>query len=368
MNIGTLYVHAGKFHADDVLTAALCQLAFGNCEVKRVMEVTSEMRNDESAIIADIGYGKYDHHQPDCERRSDGTPYAACGLVFRDIWQYLFPNEYFARRFMVQYIRPIELHDNGIKQNPLSIAINSYVPLKDSSPENMDACFLKAVEFMKSVVRNEVERVYAQESAFTLIMEYYENSSDKNIVVLDKYIPAIERLIPTQAKYLLFPSNRGGWNLQTVPKAVGEYGNKEDLPVEWIKEKPQGCSFVHKDLFLAAFDSKEEALNALYASRLYAMKAQAKVLINDYCQREFGHDADFSNTELIPMGYGKTMDGDYEIQLFVDIENYRFLKYETWGNKQKLFASISDLNDVLIGMTYGDFVSSVYDTEKRAAK
>jgi len=364
--IKTLYVHAGKFHADDVMTTALVELAFGAVRTIRILDVLPEYYSEES-IVADIGYGKYDHHQPDCEKRSDGTPFAACGLVFRDIWTYLFPAECFAKRFLTQYIRPIELDDNGIRQNPLSIAVNSFVPLKDSSPENMEVCFRKAVEYMKAIVRNEVERAFFQNEAFEKMMEDYE-SSDKNIVILDEYLPAIERLIPTSAKYLLFPSNRGGWNLQAVPKAFCEYGNKENLPAEWLSVKPEGCTFVHRKLFLAAFSTKELALKALESSDLFKQKMEARRLINGYCQREFGNDADFSNTSLIPIGYGRSSDGKFEASIFVDIDNYRLLKYEGDGTKQKLFASITELNEAFAKLSLKDLLCGLYSSERRAAK
>ena len=59
-----VYIHDGKFHADDMMFAALATVAADRArnkiEVIRVSSVPTEYRPD--AIAGDIGLGIYDHH------------------------------------------------------------------------------------------------------------------------------------------------------------------------------------------------------------------------------------------------------------------------------------------------------------------
>ena len=45
-----------------------------------------DARNDgtNGIYVADIGGGKYDHHQKEAAVREDGAKYAACGLLYNE--------------------------------------------------------------------------------------------------------------------------------------------------------------------------------------------------------------------------------------------------------------------------------------------
>ena len=70
--------HAGTFHADEVMSTVLLLNKFGNIKLARVNEVKNK-----DAFIFDIGYGKYDHHQLEFDKkRENGIKYASCGLLW----------------------------------------------------------------------------------------------------------------------------------------------------------------------------------------------------------------------------------------------------------------------------------------------
>ncbi len=48
---------------------------------------------------------------------------------------------------------------------------------------------------------------------------------------------------------------------------------------------------------------------------------EAKKLINDYCYREFGQDADFSDLENVGVTYTTITDDELEVQVSVDLIN-----------------------------------------------
>lgn len=52
---------------------------------------------------------------------------------------------------------------------------------------------------------------------------------------------------------------------------------------------------------------------------------QAKWLINDFCEREFGSSADFSDLTLVPIAYTTITDNELECQIYVDLEARRIL-------------------------------------------
>ena len=73
--------HAGRFHADDVFSAALLKIVKPEVKVKRVMHVPEDF----DGIAFNIGGGRYDHHQKGAEVRESGYAYAAFGLLWRDL-------------------------------------------------------------------------------------------------------------------------------------------------------------------------------------------------------------------------------------------------------------------------------------------
>ena len=75
------FTHGGKFHADDVFSAAL--LLYLNPEI--VITRGNRVPEDFDGIVFDIGRGEYDHHQKDSRIRENGIPYAAFGLLWEEL-------------------------------------------------------------------------------------------------------------------------------------------------------------------------------------------------------------------------------------------------------------------------------------------
>ena len=74
---------------------------------------------------------------------------------------------------------------------------------------------------------------------------------------------------------------------------------------------------------------------------------QAKSLINDFCQSEYGDDADFSDLTKIGVAYTTVTDDEIPVQVNIDLVNYRLERYlngehlETWqyASMQELIAN-----------------------------
>ena len=254
-----LITHSGTFHADDVLCAALARKIFGSVEITRTFNVPENLDGD--VIVVDIGGGKYDHHQLDAAVRRDGKKRAACGLLFEDYWDEIFPTIESAVAFERDFIIPIEDQDNGVSQNPLSMAISAFNPEWDSK-KNADDCFLEAVDFMSIILEKQIARAISKARAVSLVEEAYEASGDKRLVVLPKFAPWQGVLVEKETIYVVFPALRGGYNLRAVPVIEEGFVMKQPLPESWLQEKPTGCTFVHANRFIAAFNTEEAAIEA----------------------------------------------------------------------------------------------------------
>lgn len=275
-NYEIIVVHAGKFHADDAMCVALAQTIKPSI---RIIRTNSPEQLDESilnkTIICDIGRGEYDHHG---EHKYDenGHEYAACGLFFKDFGHLIFKDEECRKSFNKNYIIPLEDADNGKAMNPLSTFISSMNPTwddpfitDDSTDEDTYRyyCFKDAVHILIRLIGREKANEESLLKAKIEVEKSLKNMKD-NIVILDKYYPWKHVLVPTDAKFIIYPSQRRGYNLQVVPKQADDFSAKEPLPKKWLEEKPKGCTFVHLGLFLSSFDSIEEAVDAIQKDRI----------------------------------------------------------------------------------------------------
>ena len=78
----TAFTHSGKFHADDVFSAAL--LLYLNPEI--TITRGNRVPEDFDGIVFDIGRGRYDHHQKDSRRSRSSVDFPAPDSPAIPIW------------------------------------------------------------------------------------------------------------------------------------------------------------------------------------------------------------------------------------------------------------------------------------------
>ena len=76
-----IVVHGGVFHTDDVVCVAMLKLLKPDIVVERNNNPVPAT----NTVIADVGGGRYDHHDDSMKRHHDGSKYAACGLLYEDL-------------------------------------------------------------------------------------------------------------------------------------------------------------------------------------------------------------------------------------------------------------------------------------------
>lgn len=258
INVKIAYTHAGVFHADDIFSSALLKLINPAIEIKRVFNV-AQIPDDEkeTAFVFDIGGGQFDHHQSGAEVRADGTPYAAFGLLWKEFGHLLVSDKQ-VEKIDRTLISRMDAADNGCSLELTSVLFGSFNPNWNSSV-SADSQFAMAVDTAMVLLQNIIDRANAEDAAAAIADEAIENLTDK-IAVLDQFAPINEALYVSDALFWIYPSLRGGWNIQTV---VDENRQpKKSLPAAWLKTPPEGVTFVHKGLFLASAKTKEDALAA----------------------------------------------------------------------------------------------------------
>ena len=103
----TAFTHSGKFHADDVFSAAL--LLYLNPEI--TITRGNRVPDDFEGIVFDIGRGRYDHHQKDSRVRENGIAYAAFGLLWEELGAEILGEE-LADKFDESFVQPLDNNDN----------------------------------------------------------------------------------------------------------------------------------------------------------------------------------------------------------------------------------------------------------------
>ena len=142
------FTHSGKFHADDVFSAAL--LLYLNPEITIIRG--NKVPDDYKGLVFDIGRGQYDHHQKDSRVRENGVPYAAFGLLWEALGAEILGAE-LAEKFDESFVQPLDNNDNTGEKNELATLIGNFNLGWDSKGSN-DQAFFQAVSVAGIILDN----------------------------------------------------------------------------------------------------------------------------------------------------------------------------------------------------------------------
>lgn len=284
MEQANVVTHGGVFHADEVLaTVILSKVLEEELTVLRTFKVPENLSND--VIVYDIGFGRFDHHQKGGNGvRENGVPYAAVGLIWKEYGHQIVENtanpELVWELIDRDLIQGIDATDNGAMPKPeselsnmsFSNIISGFNPTWDSN-EDSDEAFIKAVEFAETVFENTLKNATAKAKAQKIVEEAIEKSQE-HIMVLEQFVPwqevifSSENAKASEVQFVVFPSNRGGFNWQCVPDALGSFGQRKTVPSEWRGlsgenlQKVTGvptANFCHAAGFLGSAETFEDA-------------------------------------------------------------------------------------------------------------
>lgn len=264
--------HAGKFHADDVFSAALLRLFVPDIQIKRVTGLPEGF----DGLAFDVGWGRFDHHQSGAPVRENGVPYAAFGLLWRELGPELVGEE--AANFDEHFIQPLDLEDNTGCGHPLAAAIGAFNPCWDEQADP-DQCFEQAVAVAKAILSRKIAEVNGIRRAGSLVREAIARMQDR-IVTLDRYAPWKSFVVDSDALFVVSPSQRGGFSAQGVPVSLQDNTLRLPFPAAWAGKSADELKqltgiptlrFCHNNRFLI---SAETQADAIAACRLAMQQAQ----------------------------------------------------------------------------------------------
>lgn len=273
------FTHSGKFHADDVFSAALLLYLNPEITITRGNRVPEEYEG----LVFDIGRGRYDHHQKDSRVRENGVSYAAFGLLWEALGAEILGQE-LAVKFDETFVQPLDNNDNTGEKNELAILIGNFNPAWDAANTG-DEEFFQAVSVAGMILENKFERYRGNQRAdrrIEEILEAHEKAmaagdkpkSERQILVLPEFVPCQKRLSETAIAFVIFPSNRGGYCIQPQKKEYS-LNYKCNFPAEWLGLENEelaaatglkSASFCHKGGFLMSVGTLEDAVNACLIS------------------------------------------------------------------------------------------------------
>lgn len=278
----TVITHGGIFHSDEVLATVILSKVLGDITVLRTFKVPEISNN---VIVYDIGLGKFDHHQKGGNgARHNGVPYAAVGLIWKEFGPQIVANtcnpDLVWNLIDRDLIQGVDATDNGTMPTAdypaqvmqFSQLVSCFNPLWDSTEDSDDA-FLKAVAFAEIVFNNIYATAVSKAKAQNIVDEAIEKS-EGHIMVLDQFVPWQEFIFASSNKkaadvqFVVFPSNRGGFNWQCVPDALGGFGQRKPVPTEWkgLRDADlqnmtgvKTATFCHPAGFIGGADKFEDA-------------------------------------------------------------------------------------------------------------
>ena len=100
--------------------------------------------------------------------------------------------------------------------------------------------------------------------------------TNKNYIILDEYMPYEETILNSEESaniyFVIYPSNRGGYGIKTIPKSNMDKTARCEIPIEWAGKsgeelekvaKINDLSFCHIGRFIISTKTLEAAVSAV---------------------------------------------------------------------------------------------------------
>ena len=260
----TALTHAGIFHADDVFAAALLRILNPTITIVRSNAVPPTF----DGLVFDIGGGEFDHHQGTPPCRENGVPYSSFGLLWRRFGGLLLcPDD--VQILDEQLVQPIDLTDNTGEPNPLSQCVSDFNPTAMGDPAAYDEAFFRAVDFAQGILGRRLDSLRSQRADIDEVRRLMDEG-DGRVLVLPRVLRWKHAVVGSGYLFVIYPSIRGGFNIQCVPAGMDTVETVACPPREWwgllgdeLKHVSGNAhlTFCHKSGYLMSADTLEAAVD-----------------------------------------------------------------------------------------------------------
>jgi uncharacterized UPF0160 family protein len=276
--------HNGSFHADEVFAIAALDLLGGPVEVVRTRERDALAQAD---LRVDVGFrddastGDFDHHQRDFDAaRDNGLRYASFGLVWREFGARVCDGDReVADAVDATLVQSVDANDtgqqlsqpliDGVRPMTVNGIIGGFNARWDETltPGQERERFDAAVALAQGILAREVASAASGRRSQRMVREAIAAAADPRVVELPVNAPWKQVLVPeaAEALFVIYPK-RQGFGLEAVPRELGSFENRRDLPATWGGlEGPdlvaatgvEAALFCHRKRFLAVARSRD---------------------------------------------------------------------------------------------------------------
>ena len=243
--------HPGSFHADDVFAVATLGLALGSFDVVRTRDEAVQAEADVRVDVggrADAATGDFDHHQKGgAGERPNGIRYASFGLVWREYGAALAGSEDAGQAIDERLVQGVDANDTGqtiaeslvgdVRPMTISGVVAALNPAWDEALTGAgeDARFGEAVALATGILQRELAGATAFRRARQLVRDAITRANDPRVVELEVDMPWREGVVTQapEALFVVYPKSGKRWGLQAVPRKLGDFENRKDLPAAW---------------------------------------------------------------------------------------------------------------------------------------
>lgn len=270
--------HDDKFHADELLAAALIiKLCPEDFVVLRTRALPTNLSDKD--WVVDVGGGPYDHHEKCRKTYPNGVKKASCGKVAEVL---LREDPKTLEKLQRTLLWAVEAQDNGQSLQELGLPpsklsfVGTLLPTWDAPRLQISGYFTQALAMVCTILESIFDHIGADDKAEAVL----EALQDDEIVVLPTFVPwtawAVERW--PKARFVVFPSSNGkSFNAQAVPLTAtpGDFRNRGGFPDAWGGLRDEaleevsgipGAIFCHGDLWLGVWSTLDHAIEAAKAA------------------------------------------------------------------------------------------------------
>jgi uncharacterized UPF0160 family protein len=243
--------HDGSFHADEVFALAALSLLGEPLEIVRTRDAEVMAGCDarvDVGFASDPARGDFDHHQKGgAGERPNGVRYASFGLVWREYGARACGGDAeVAARVDESLVQGIDANDTG--QEVVAPILDGVRPMtvsgvigglnrrwdEDLTAEAERGRFDQAVALAAPIIEREIASAAAQQRATRLVAGAVARARDPRVIELERDVPWKEVVVSQapEALFVVYPK-RQGWGLEAVPRELGSFANRRDLPEAW---------------------------------------------------------------------------------------------------------------------------------------